>query len=179
MCSSLCRVYTGKQRRHQKRRKQYADPRAKRQGPPQRIDEQPEIARVADDAVGAASDQRMSGLDRDQPAETPPEYKNRPDPQQATGGEQCDTEPTNGLPIKDPEPLPVGVGRQVGGEDTDQTKGGDDPAVGSILALARLRLPLVNSAAPVNRKSVMASAISAEWEKNAANPPEPRMASPR
>ena len=82
----------------------------------------------------------MPGLDRDQPAETPPEHKNRPDPQQATGGEQRDTEPANGLPIEDPEPLPVGVGRQVGGQETDQTKGRDDPAVGPILALAAAQI---------------------------------------
>jgi hypothetical protein len=78
----------------------------------------------------------MPGLDRDQPAEAPAEHKDRPDPQQATGGEQRDAEPANGLPIEDPEPLPVGIGRQIGGEDPDQTKGSDDPAVGSILALA-------------------------------------------
>ena len=82
----------------------------------------------------------MPRLDRDQPAEPPAEQKDRPDPQHAAAGEQRDTDPANGFAVEDPEPLPIGVGRQIRGEDADQTKGRDDPAVGPILALAAAQI---------------------------------------
>src|SRR5271165_2720007 len=58
-------MYAGKERRDQKRRQHYADARPKSESPPERIDEQPQIAGVADDTIDAARDQFMAGLDRD------------------------------------------------------------------------------------------------------------------
>jgi hypothetical protein len=46
---------------------------------------------VADDAIDAARDQLVSGLDRDQPAEPMAEYEDRPNPQRSAGREKKDT----------------------------------------------------------------------------------------
>ena len=100
-------MYAGEERRYQKRCQQYTYTRAKSERPPQRVDEQPQIAGVADDGIKTAGDQCVSGLDRDQPAEAPAEHKNRPDPQSTTGGEQHDAKPANSLAVEDPEPLPT------------------------------------------------------------------------
>jgi hypothetical protein len=43
-------------------------------------------------------------------------------------------------PIEDPELLPISVGRQIRGHQTDQPKGYDDPAVGTILAHTRAQI---------------------------------------
>jgi len=61
----------------------------------------------------------MPGLNGDQPAEPAPEHKDRPDPQRTSGGEENDTKPANGIPVEGPEPLSVGVRRQIGGEHAD------------------------------------------------------------
>src|SRR5512144_2700903 len=45
------------------------------EGPPQRVDEQPQIAGATDDAVHASRNQRMFRLDGDQPAEPMAEHK--------------------------------------------------------------------------------------------------------
>ena len=118
----------------------YADARAKSKGPPERIDEQAEIAGIADDTIDAARDQFVAGLDGDQPAEPPSEHKDRPEPQHPAGGEKHDAEPADGLPVEGPEPLSVCVSRQIGGEHPDQTEGDDDPAVGPILAHSRAQI---------------------------------------
>ena len=91
---------------------------------------------MANDAVDPARDQPVPGLDGNQPAEPVAEHEDRPESQRTTGGEQNDAEPANAIPVEDPEPLAVGIGRQIGGQHPDQTKGRDDPSVGSILALA-------------------------------------------
>jgi hypothetical protein len=65
-----------------------------------------------------------------------PSTKNGPDPQRTTGGEENDAEPANGIPVDRPEFLPVCVGRQIGAQQPDHREGDDDPAVGTILALA-------------------------------------------
>ena len=57
----------------------------------------------------------MLGLDGYQPAEPVAEHKDWPDPQRATGGEENDAKPANGIPIEDPELLPISVGRQISG----------------------------------------------------------------
>src|SRR5438128_819422 len=91
---------------------------------------------MADDAIDAASDQSMPGLDGDQPAEPTAEHKDRPDPQHTAGGKESDANPANGIPVEGPEPLAVRIGRQIGGQQPDQPEGWNDPAVGAILALA-------------------------------------------
>src|SRR5258708_1533654 len=99
----LLRADARKEREESERREQHADPRTKSERPPQRVDEQPEIARVADDAIDAARDERMPGLDRDQPAEPVPEHEHRPDPQRAARDEEDDAEPANGVPVDGPD----------------------------------------------------------------------------
>ena len=54
---------------------------------------------MADDTIETSRDQRMPGLDGYQPAEPVAEHKDWPDPQRATGGEENDTEPANGISI--------------------------------------------------------------------------------
>jgi hypothetical protein len=129
-------AYAGDERRDKKRCKQHADDGPEGESPPQRVDQQPEIARVADDAINTARDQPMPRLDGDQPAEPVAEHKHRPESQHTTGGEENDAEPANGVPVDGPELLAVGVGRQIGGQHPDHAQRGDDPAVGPILALA-------------------------------------------
>ena len=68
------------ERRDHERREQQANPRTKGEAPPQRVDEQPQIARVADHTIDPAGDQRVPGLDGDQPAEPTAEHKDRPEP---------------------------------------------------------------------------------------------------
>ena len=66
---------------------------------------------MADDAIDAARDQLVSGLDRNQPAKPMAEHKDRPEPQRSAGREEEDTEPANGVAVEGPELLAVGVGR--------------------------------------------------------------------
>ena len=61
---ALIRAYAREERRDDQRRQQHADARAKDKGPPQRVDEQPQIARVADSTIDTSGDQRMPGLER-------------------------------------------------------------------------------------------------------------------
>src|SRR5262249_56041385 len=106
-------------------------------GPAQHADDEPEIARVADDAVDAAGDQGMPGLDGDQPAEAVAENEDRPQPQCAAGGEEHDAEPAHGVAVDGPKLLAVGVGRNVGIGDPDHGERDEAPAVPSILPLPR------------------------------------------
>ena len=153
------------------RREQHADPRAKSQRPSERVDEQAQIARVADDAIDPARNKRVPGLDGDQPAEPTAEHEDRPDPQRPAGGEKHHAEPANGVPVERPEFLAIRVGRQIGGEQPDQGEGQQDPAVATILTLARAQISAVKSAAPASAKTTTASTIRAGWEKKAANRP--------
>src|SRR4051812_30942061 len=132
----LFRTYARNERRDKKRREQHADSGMKGERPPQRIDEQTQIARVADDTIETSRDQRMPGLDGHQPAEPVAEHKDRPDSQRTAGGEENDAKPANCIPIESPELLPVCVGLQIGVEQTDQPEGTDYPAVGTIIAHA-------------------------------------------
>jgi hypothetical protein len=79
------------------------------------IDKQTQIAGVADDAIETSRDQRMPGLDGHQPAEPVAEHKDWPDPQRATGAEENDAKPANGISIESTELLPVSVRRQISG----------------------------------------------------------------
>ena len=74
------------QRRNEERRDQHADTGTKCQAPAQRADKQPQIAGVADNSVDTAGDQRVPGLDGDQPAELIPQHKDGPEPQHAAAG---------------------------------------------------------------------------------------------
>src|SRR5215472_11319822 len=115
----LFRAYSRKQRRNEQCGQQHADARAKSERPAQSVDQQAQVAGVADDAIRTPSHERMPGLDRDQPAEPAAEHEYRPEPQRATSGEENDANPTDSLPIEDPELLPVGVGRQITGKQAD------------------------------------------------------------
>ena len=95
---------------------------------------------MADDRVDAICHQRMSRLDRDQPAEPRAEHEYRPDAKGAAGREKHNAQPAHGLAIERPEPDAVRVGRQVRIDETDQAERRDDPAVGAILALARAQI---------------------------------------
>jgi hypothetical protein len=101
----------------------------------------------------------------------------RPQPQPATGSEQDDAEPANGIAVDDPERVAVRVGRQPSREQP--------PKAARTQRLPRssrtpgLRFPPTKNAAPTMIKSTTVSAMSAGWEKNAANPPQPDTARPR
>ena len=70
--------------------------------PPQRVDEQSQIAGVANDAVDARGNQRVPLLDRHQSAESMAEHEDRPDSQCATYRKQEHAEPTDRVTIKSP-----------------------------------------------------------------------------
>jgi len=150
-----------------------------RRGPTQRVDEQSQIARVTNDTIDIAGDQRVSGLDSHQPAEPMTEHKDWPDSQRATGREENDAKPANGIAVEGPELLPVRVGWQIGVQQSDQRKSDDDPAVATILAYPELKFPSAKSARPASAKTANARAISAGWEKKAVSPSQPRTARPR
>jgi len=113
---SLFGADAGEERREHEGGEEDADRRSKCQRPAQRVDEQPQIARVADDAIDAARDQLVPGLDRDQPAEAMAEHKDRPEPQRSASREKEDTEPADGVAVECPEFFAVGVGRQIAGQ---------------------------------------------------------------
>ena len=146
-------------------REQHTDPRTKCQAPPQRIDEQPQIAGVADDTIDAAGDQGVAGLDGDQPAEPTAEHKDWPDPQRATGGEENDAKPANGIPIEGPEPRAVRLGRQIGDQQPDQREGDDDPAVAAILAHPRTQISATEEGYASQHEEAIARAIKADGRR--------------
>jgi hypothetical protein len=76
----------------------------------------------------------MPRLDGHQPTEPAAEHKDRPDPKRTPGGEENDAKPANGIPVDCPKLNPVGIGRQVAGQQTYQREGNNDPAVRTILA---------------------------------------------
>jgi hypothetical protein len=174
----LFRAYACEKRRDEKRGEQHADSRPKGQGPTQRVDDQPQVAGMTDDTIDTRRDQYMPGLDGDQPAEPTTQHKYWIDSQHTTNGEQNDAQPSNSVPVEGPEILPVCVRRQIRDQQPDEREGRDDPAVGTILALAGAQIPLVKSATPDIRKTTTTRAIRAGWEKKAASPPQPRTASP-
>ena len=96
--------------------------------------EQPQIAGVADDAIDAAGDQCMPGLDGDQPAEPMPKDKDGPKPERTTGNEERDTNPASCVAVDHPQLLPIRVGWQIRVQQAEQRKGDEDPAVATILA---------------------------------------------
>ena len=57
------------------------------------------------------------------PPEPTAERKDWPDPQRATGSEENDAKPANGIAVDGPELLPVRVGRQISVQQPDQRKG--------------------------------------------------------
>src|SRR5919106_1849805 len=75
--------------------------------------EQPQIAGVADDAIDAAGDQCMPGLDGDQPAEPMPKDKDGPKPERTTGNEERDTNPASCVAVDRPKLLSVRAGWQI------------------------------------------------------------------
>jgi hypothetical protein len=100
-----------RERRYKKRCEKHADASTKSQRPSQRVDQQPQIARVADDTIETSRDQAMPGLDGYQPAEPAAEHKDWPDPQRATGSEENDAKPANGISIdRDRTAVPGRVG---------------------------------------------------------------------
>src|SRR5215813_15668894 len=86
-------MYSREQRRNKERRQQHADPRTKSERPAQRVNEQPQIAGVTDDAIDTARCQRMTRLDGYQSAEPAAEHEDWPDAQRATGSEQNNASP--------------------------------------------------------------------------------------
>jgi hypothetical protein len=78
----------------------------------------------------------MPGLNGNQPAEPTAEHEHWPESQRTTRRKENDAKPTNSVPVEDPEPLPIRVGRKIGEQQPNQREGRDDPAVGTILAFA-------------------------------------------
>src|SRR5262245_11189385 len=136
----LLRAHARNERRDRQRREQHADPGTKSQRPSQRIDEQAQIAGVADDAVDASRDQRMPGLNGDQPAESMTEHEDRPDAQRTADREENDAKPTDGISVQGPELNAVGVGGDIGHQEPDHSESCEHPAVAAILALARTEI---------------------------------------
>ncbi len=67
--------------------------------------------------------QRGNDPQSDQPAESTAEHKAWPDPQRAADGEEKHAKPASGIPVEGPKPVPVCVGRQIGGQQPDQCEG--------------------------------------------------------
>src|SRR5215467_7355350 len=132
----LFRVDARDQRRNREYRQQHADHGTKGQRPSQGADEQAQIAGVTNDAINPVRNQRMSGLDGDEPAEAVAEYEHRPDPQRTPGGGENDAKPANDVAVEGPEILSIRVGRQIGEQNSDHAEGREHPAVATVLALA-------------------------------------------
>jgi hypothetical protein len=109
--------------RREERRKQHADPRTKGERPAQRVDEQTQIARVADDNIESSRDQRMPRLDGHQPAEPIAEHQDGPDPQRTAGGKENHAKPANRIPIARVQHSFPSLGRQIRGRQPDQPEG--------------------------------------------------------
>jgi len=71
----LLRTHPREERGKQERHEQHAGPRSKSKGAPQRTDQQPQVAGMADNTVHTARDQLMPWLNGDQSAESPAEHK--------------------------------------------------------------------------------------------------------
>jgi len=76
----------------------------------------------------------VARLDCDQPAGPAAEYKDRPEAQRTAAGEQNDAQPAQRIPIEDPDPLSVQIGRKISQQQADQREGGDDSTVGTVFA---------------------------------------------
>jgi hypothetical protein len=85
----------------------------------------------------------------------------------------------NGLPVEDPEPLPVGVGRQIRREDADQTKSDEDPAVSPILALAGAQIALGEERCASQQDQSDGESDQGRMGEESGKPARPRIASPR
>jgi hypothetical protein len=83
------------QRRHDERREQHAKTRTKSLVPAQGVDQQPQIAEMADDTINATGDQRIPNLDSEQPAESIAEHIDQPQPQRSTASKENDTNPAD------------------------------------------------------------------------------------
>ena len=75
----LFRAYPCEERRDDERREQHAHSRAKGQGPTERVDQQPQVAGMADNPIDTGRDERMPGLDGDQSAEPTTQHEHRID----------------------------------------------------------------------------------------------------
>jgi hypothetical protein len=84
----------------------------------------------------------VPGLDGDKPAETAAEHEHRPEPQHAASGIERDANPSNGVAVNSPELDAIGVGWQIGAQQSDQTERRQHPAVRAILALAAAQIAL-------------------------------------
>jgi hypothetical protein len=71
----LFRTYAGDERRDKERCEKHADSGTKGERPAQRIDEQTQIARVADGTIETSRDQRMPGLMATNPLNRRPSTK--------------------------------------------------------------------------------------------------------
>ena len=166
-------------RRNEQHCEQYPDPRTKSECPPQRVDEQAQIARVTDDTVDTTRNQRVAGLDGYQTAETAPEHKDRPDPLRAPGGEQNDAKPANGISVEDPEPFPICVGRQISGQHPDQPESYNNPTVGTILAHAGAKISVTEERDARQGEEYDCKSDQGGVGEEGSKPPQPRMARPR
>ena len=77
----------------------------------------------------------MSGLDRDQTAESMAEHEDRPYAQNATRGEEHHAEPAERIAVEYPEADAVGVSGKIAVEQAEHREGRENPAVAAILAL--------------------------------------------
>jgi hypothetical protein len=75
---------------------------------------------VADAPIDTAGDQRVPGLDGDEPAEPTAKHKDGPEPESTTGREEHDTQLAYGLAIEGPERLPVCGGWERGIQQAEQ-----------------------------------------------------------
>src|SRR6202041_3822512 len=91
---------------------------------------------MADDTVDAGHEQRVPGLDRDQPAEPVSQHIDRPQPHCAAADENCDANPANGVAVDRPKIEPVVDRRQVGGEQPNHAEPGEDQAIAAVLSYA-------------------------------------------
>src|SRR5215471_6211225 len=164
----LFRLDARDERRNRERRQKHGDHGTKGQRPSQGVDEQAQIARVTNDAIDPARDQRMPALDGDEPAEPAAEHEHRPDPQRTAGGEENDAKPANGVAVEGPEILPIRVGRQIGEQNSDHAEGREHPAVAFILALAGTEISAAEQRDTRQHEAPITRTIRAGWEKKAA-----------
>src|SRR6202048_1814339 len=132
----LC-AHAREERRQHAGGKEHAHTGTKGEAPPQRADEQSQIAGMADAAVDAGRNQLVPGLYGNKTAEAMAEHEYRPHPHRAARSEQSNANPAHPISVDGPELVAIRVGRQPRAQQPEQTENRQYPAVRAILPLAR------------------------------------------
>src|SRR5579883_222309 len=138
---SLFGIHAPDQNRNIECREYETDAGAEDERPAESGDDEAEIARIADRAVNSGRDQTMLRLDGDQAAETIAQHENRPEPHDTSCENEKNAEPAYRLAVDGPDVPSIRIGGHVGAQKRNDRERNKDPAIGTILPLARAQVP--------------------------------------